>query len=122
MGVRKSSSRDCEQLKPGQLLMWGSAAWAQTQLTPGVSTLAAPRQILFAHRNEEQRVNVSYALRLLGVVAGWAGLLTSLLLLNREPLFGVLGVLGAMALLLGSMAKLCEDKGNTQISMRREDR
>jgi len=23
--------------------MWGSAAWAQTQLTPGVSVLAAPR-------------------------------------------------------------------------------
>jgi hypothetical protein len=31
-----------EQLKPGRLVMWGSAAWAQTQLTPGVSTLAAP--------------------------------------------------------------------------------
>ena len=32
-----------ELLKPGQLAIWGSAAWAQTQLTPGVSTLAAPR-------------------------------------------------------------------------------
>jgi hypothetical protein len=31
--------------KPGLLVMWGSAAWAQTQLTPGVSVLAAPRQI-----------------------------------------------------------------------------
>lgn len=29
--------------EPGFLAMWGSAAWAQTQLTPGVSTLAAPR-------------------------------------------------------------------------------
>ena len=29
--------------KPGLLVMWGSAAWAQTQLTPGVSVLAAPR-------------------------------------------------------------------------------
>ena len=28
--------------KTGLLAMWGSAAWAQTQLTPGVSTLAAP--------------------------------------------------------------------------------
>src|SRR5260221_13406414 len=31
------------QPKPGVLVMWGSAAWAQTQLTPGVSALAAPR-------------------------------------------------------------------------------
>ena len=29
--------------EPGLPSMWGSAAWAQTQLTPGVSTLAAPR-------------------------------------------------------------------------------
>jgi hypothetical protein len=29
--------------EPGLLVMWGSAAWAQTQLTPGVSVLAAPR-------------------------------------------------------------------------------
>jgi hypothetical protein len=40
-----SGSAKFEQLKPGQLAMWGSAAWAQTQLTPGVSTLAAPRPI-----------------------------------------------------------------------------
>jgi len=32
-----------ELLKQVQLAIWGSAAWAQTQLTPGVSTLAAPR-------------------------------------------------------------------------------
>jgi len=31
------------QPRPGLPYMWGSAAWAQTQLTPGVSTLAAPR-------------------------------------------------------------------------------
>lgn len=35
-----------ELLKPEQLAIWGSAAWAQTQLTPGVSTLAAPRLTL----------------------------------------------------------------------------
>ena len=29
--------------EPGLPSMWGSAAWAQTQLTPGVSTRAAPR-------------------------------------------------------------------------------
>jgi hypothetical protein len=32
-----------EKLEPGLFAMWGLAAWAQTQLTPGVSTLAAPR-------------------------------------------------------------------------------
>jgi len=31
------------QPEPGLLAIWGSAAWAQTQLTPGVSVLAAPR-------------------------------------------------------------------------------
>ena len=31
------------QLELGLSAMGGSAAWAQTQLTPGVSTLAAPR-------------------------------------------------------------------------------
>jgi hypothetical protein len=30
------------QPEPGLPAMWGSAAWAQTQLTPGVSALAAP--------------------------------------------------------------------------------
>ena len=34
------------QPKPGLLVMWGSAAWAQTQLTPGVSTRAAPRSLV----------------------------------------------------------------------------
>lgn len=29
----------------GLRAMWGSAAWAQTQLTPGVSALAAPLQV-----------------------------------------------------------------------------
>ena len=48
-------------------------------------------------------MNVSNALRLLGVVIGWVGLLASLFLMNNEPLFGVLGILGAMALLLVSL-------------------
>jgi hypothetical protein len=30
------------QPKTGLLAMWGPAAWAQSQLTPGVSALAAP--------------------------------------------------------------------------------
>ncbi len=33
------------QLEPGLPNKWGSAAWAQTQLTPGVSVLAAALQI-----------------------------------------------------------------------------
>src|SRR3954447_1364749 len=86
--------------------MWGSAALAQTQLTPGVSTLAAPRPTYKRAARENTRVNVSYALQLLGVVIAWAGLLASLFLLDREPLFGVLGTLAAFALLLSSLAKL----------------
>ena len=47
-------------------------------------------------------------MQVLGLVAGSGGLLVGLFLLDREPLFGVLGILGAMALLLGSLAKLCK--------------
>jgi hypothetical protein len=49
----------------------------------------------------------------LGLPAGFVGLVGGLLLLNREPLFGVLGTLGSMALLLASLARLCEIS-NTQ--------
>jgi hypothetical protein len=41
-----------------------------------------------------------------GLMAGSGGLLVGLFLLDREPLFGVLAMLGAMALTLGSLAKL----------------
>jgi hypothetical protein len=47
--VRQSLSNQLatfEKLEPGLFTMWGSAAWAQIQLTPGVSTLAAPRSIV----------------------------------------------------------------------------
>jgi hypothetical protein len=37
-----------DQPKPGLTAMWGSAAWAQTQITPGVSALAAPLQMWLA--------------------------------------------------------------------------
>lgn len=45
-------------------------------------------------------------MQVFGVMAGSGGLLAGLFLLDREPLFGVLAILGAMALLLGSLAKL----------------
>lgn len=32
--------------EPGLAAMWGSAAWAQSQLTPGVSALAAPPPVM----------------------------------------------------------------------------
>jgi hypothetical protein len=39
------------QLELGLSAMGGSAAWAQTQLTPGVSVLAAPRPNIRTRRN-----------------------------------------------------------------------
>ena len=42
---------------------------------------------------------------ILALLAGFGGLLGSLLLLDREPLFGVLGMLGSMALLLESLTR-----------------
>jgi len=47
--------------------------------------------------------------QVLGLMAGSVGLLGGLFLLDREPLFAVLGMLGAMALMLGSLGKLCND-------------
>ena len=43
------------QPEPGLLAIWGSAAWAQTQLTPGVSVLAAPHPIIRTRRDSEGR-------------------------------------------------------------------
>ena len=48
-------------------------------------------------------------LQIFGLTAGSVGLLGGLFLLGREPLFAVLGMLGAMALMLGSLGKLCND-------------
>ena len=46
--------------------------------------------------------------QILGLTAGCGGLLASLFLLDGEPLFGVLGMLGAMALLFESLARARE--------------
>lgn len=51
----------------------------------------------------------SRPVQVLGLMAGSGGLLRGLFLLGTKPLFGVLGMLGGMAVLLGSLAKLCDD-------------
>ena len=51
----------------------------------------------------------SHAVPLLGVVTGGGGLLVSLVHLDANPIVAVLGILGAMALLLASLARLCQD-------------
>jgi hypothetical protein len=48
-------------------------------------------------------------LQVVGLIAGSGGLLWGLVLLEIEPLVAVLGMLAAMALLLGSLSKLCHD-------------
>lgn len=48
------------------------------------------------------------SLQALALPSGFAGLVRGLVLLNREPLFGVLETLGAMALLLAPLERLCE--------------
>jgi hypothetical protein len=42
MDLGASSGLIFAQPEPGLYAIWGSAAWAQFQLTPGVSALAAP--------------------------------------------------------------------------------
>jgi hypothetical protein len=43
--------------------------------------------------------------QILALLVGFGGLLAGLFLLEGEPLLGVLGMLGAMALLLGVLAR-----------------
>lgn len=91
-------------------MMWGSAARARTQPTPGASALVAPRQPSVAVRAWRTR----WLAKWLGVVeatvllGGLAGLVTGMYLLATSPLPGVMVMLAAMALLLSSVAKLAE--------------
>lgn len=59
-------------------------------------------------RKHRARMKTPRPLQALGLAAGFVGLVGGLVLLNREPLFGVLETLGAMALLLASLTRLCE--------------
>lgn len=62
------------------------------------------------------RMNASSPLLMAGVVAGCGGLLAGLFLLDQEPLFGVLGILGAMALLLAAVARLAHAGARTDFA------
>jgi len=64
----------------------------------------------YARLQEKDRLRMteSRPVLVLGLMAGSGGLLAGLFLLDREPLFGVLGMLGAMALVLVSLGKLCD--------------
>ena len=48
------------------------------------------------------------AVQILALLAGFGGLLGGLLLLDREPLFGVLAMLASMALLLEYLTRFRE--------------
>lgn len=58
-------------------------------------------------RKDHLRMTELWLVQIFGLMAGSVGLLGGLFLLDREPLFAVLGMLGAMALMLGSLGKLC---------------
>lgn len=100
------------QPEPGLPAMWGSAAWAQTQLTPGVSALAAPLQIRRLARTGREREprRESRARALAELLAGFVSLLAGMFLLRERPLVGVLAMLGGMAFLLRSTARLCKEQ------------
>jgi len=90
--------------------MWGPAAGAQSQSTPGASARAAPHQQRLWARERRAR----WLTKWLGVleatvqVGGLAGLLTGVYLFATSPWRGVVVMLTATALLLGSAAKLSE--------------
>ncbi|HKV81335.1 MAG TPA: hypothetical protein VJP02_24525 [Candidatus Sulfotelmatobacter sp.] len=60
-------------------------------------------------RKDHLRMTELRLVQIFGLMAGSVGLLGGLFLLDREPLFAVLGMLGAMAVMLGSLGKLCND-------------
>ena len=121
MGLTTANCRIFGQPEPGRPLMWGSAAWAQTQLTPGVSTLAAPRSSIKPpsrgvegqsrgagqRKGERKRMTGGRAAQEAAkLLAGGAGLFAGLSLLGTAPLTAVLVMLAAMSYMLIPAAKL----------------
>ena len=51
MACHERKFRRFRRLEPGLSAMGGQAAWAQIQLTPGVSVLAAPHPNITTHRD-----------------------------------------------------------------------
>jgi hypothetical protein len=51
MKCRAGNFQNFGRLEPGLSAMRGQAAWAQTQLTPGVSVLAAPHPNITTRRD-----------------------------------------------------------------------
>lgn len=91
--------------EPGPPAMWGSAAWAQTQPTPGVSVLAAPLQMCLPARTRGRRFHSRETVELF---AAMVVLVAGMFLLEDRPVIGVLAALGGMALLLRTTAKICK--------------
>jgi hypothetical protein len=63
-----------------------------------------------ARPREVEEVHFVHTLELL---TGFGGLLAGMFLLDRQPILGVLGMLGAMALTLVSLQRLCKS-GNSE--------
>ena len=62
------------------------------------------------------RIKTFCPLPIAGVVTGFGGLLAGLFLLGEEPLFGVLAILGSMALLLAAVAKLTNSEARSDFA------
>ena len=60
-------------------------------------------------------MNFPRSVAVLGLVVGFAGLLRGLLLLEKDPLLAVLAIMAAMAVLLGSVARLCSSGGDEPV-------
>ena len=58
------------QPEAGLLAIWGSAAWAQSQLTPGVSALAAPPPYMPVGAQAERKAEPMSPVGVLAVFGG----------------------------------------------------
>jgi hypothetical protein len=90
--------------------MWGPAARAQTQSSPGASALAAPHQQAMCPRVRAARLrsNLLGVLEATILLGGFGGLVIGMYLLATRPLPGVMAMLASMTLLLSAVAKLGE--------------
>src|SRR5690242_13158919 len=81
--------------------------WAKSASCSGRTSLRSSRRRI---KEDRVRMDVPRSLQALGLPAGFVALVRGLILLDREPLFAVLAMLGGMALLLESLAKLCDER------------
>ena len=105
------TQHDICELAPMELsAIWGPAAGAQIQTSPGASALAAPLQNFSEPATQRARAKTKWigVMEAVISVGGLAGMIGGLYLLASSPLPGVMSILASMTLLLGMAGKVAQ--------------